>query len=104
MIEKLLNQTITISSKSARSRYGTPTYSSPVTVKARIELTTKTIMNATKELVPIDAIVFVALGTTVVVEDKIIHGGINYRVMRKDVLVDGRGDTRHIELMAQKWL
>ncbi len=102
-INSLLNQAVTIQIKTTRSRYGDAAFTGNISTTARVELCTKTIMGPNKELTPIDAIIFLRADETISAEDKITHNTIDYRVIKKDVMVDGRGRTRHIEVKAQKW-
>lgn len=100
----LLNQNITVySHTSTRSRYGKATQSNARTVKARVELTNKTVMGANRELIPIDAVIFLAPDVTIDTQDRLTHNSIDYRVIKKMTQVDGSGSTHHVELLVQKW-
>ena len=41
--------------------------------------------------------------TSVEAEDKVTFNGVDYRVISKNVVVDGSGATRHLELQLGEW-
>lgn len=99
----LLNQDITVYSKTARDRYGKETFGSGTSVKARFQHVRKSKVLATNEVLTIDAIVFLEGDVSIEMNDKISYGGINYKVVGRNSSVDGQGNVHHYELELQKW-
>lgn len=102
-INGLLNQTITLASKSGYDKYGRETVATGASIKARFQKTTKQKLAPNGALVTIDAIVYVPSDTTVVVDDKITYGGVDYKVYGIYAAVDGSGGTHHLKLEVIKW-
>lgn len=102
-IRGLLNQTITIASKSGYNAYGRETVGTPTTVDARFQKQTKQKLLPNGSLITIEAICYVPSDTTVAVDDKVTHAGVNYKVYGIYGAVDGAGDTNHIKLELTKW-
>lgn len=102
-LSSLLNQTVTIYLAGNRDKQGRPAYSAGTSARARFERRKTTISTPENEKEPIDGVVFLAPGTTVAVGSKLVYDGANYRVITKSDEVDGRGVTRHLELMVQEW-
>ena len=99
----LLNQTATIANRSGHSADGRETVGTGTDVDCRAEETTKMVMTATGEPVRIDIIFFFEGDVSVNVDDRITYGSSTYKAITKSVLVDGRGNTRHVEVQAQRW-
>ena len=102
-LTSLLNQTITLYSKSGYDEYGTEVEGSGTGYKGRFQPVTKTRLLPTGETTIIDGIVFLPPGITVEQGDKLVYSGVNYKVFAKKTEVDGRGNTHHLELEVQKW-
>jgi hypothetical protein len=100
----LLNQTISISSKSGLNAEARETYSAAVEVKARMQEVAKSRLTGQGQVVPILAICYVPNDTTVAVNDKVTYGGVDYKVFGKYAPVDGQGNVNHIRLELQKWV
>lgn len=99
----LLNQNCTISAKGVIDTFGKFTFGTPVAVSCRFQSTTRTIASQQNEIEPIDGIVFVGPSTVVGSGDKLTFNGVDYRVMKLQPMIDGRGNTRHYELLVQEW-
>jgi len=99
----LLNQEITLTSKSGYGRKGRPTFSGAVAVKSRFEAKTKRILQPDGSVLSIDAIVIVPKGTTVVTDDKVTYDSNDYKVVDVFKVPDGTGNTNHKELRLVKW-
>jgi hypothetical protein len=99
----LLNQTITLFTKSGLDKYGKETYGSSVSTKARVQVTTKTRLLPNGQTKTILAVAYVAPSTTINVGDKVTYGGIDYKVFGRYDAVDGEGETNHIKVELTKW-
>lgn len=103
-INGLLNQTITITTKTGYNEYGRETTSGATSVQSRFQKTTKQKLLANGSLVTIEAICYVPSDTTVAIDDKVTYGGVDYKVYGIYAAVDGAGDTNHLKLELTKWL
>ncbi len=102
-LDHLLKQTCTISAQGAQDGHGKRSYGTGVEVACRFQKTSTTLTTSTDDRTPIDGLVWVAAGTTVNRDDKLVFAGDTYRVMRAEPMVDGAGVTRHTEIMVQEW-
>lgn len=99
----MLNQTVYIEPAGALDAYGNTSFGAPVSYKARFQETTKTIVTPERERQPIDGVVFLAPAAIVEIGSRVTYGGKQYRIMRRDVITAGNGQTHHYELMVQLW-
>lgn len=99
----LLRQEVTIYPKTGYGADGRSTAGTGVTVKARIQETTKRKLLPTGTLITIDAIVYVPASTTVATDDKLVYGSNSYKVFGKYSAIGGAGQTHHIKLELIKW-
>lgn len=102
-INGLLNQQITIASKTGYNAYGRETVGTGATVQARFQKKTKQKLLPNGSVIVIEAICYVPSDTTIVVDDKITYGGVDYKVFGIYQAVDGSGDTNHLKLELIKW-
>lgn len=102
-INGLLNQQITIASKTGYNAYGRESVGAGSTVQARFQKSQKQKLLPNGSLLTIEAIVYVPSDTVVVVDDKVTYGGIDYKVYGIYTAVDGTGSTNHIKLELVKW-
>ncbi len=102
-INGLLNQTITVASKSGYNAYGRETVSAAVSVQARFQKQTKQKLLPNGSLILIEAICYVPADTVIAIDDKITYGGVDYKVYGIYAAVDGAGDTNHLKLELTKW-
>lgn len=102
-INGLLNQQITITTKTGYNAYGRETVSGDVVVQSRFQKQTKQKLLPNGSLITIVATCYVPSDTTVAVDDKVTYGGINYKVFGIYEAVDGAGRTNHIKLELTKW-
>lgn len=102
-LKGLLNQTITVYSKSGYDEYGRETVGSGTNITARVQESTKRRLLADGSLVTIDAIVYCPADTTINTDDRVVYGTENYKVFAKYVAVDGAGNTNHIKVELVKW-
>lgn len=99
----LLNQTITIASKSGYNAYGRETIGASTSVKSRFQKQTKQKLLPNGSLVTIEAIVYVPSDTTVAIDDKVTYNSVDYKVYGIYAAIDGSGDTHHLKLELVKW-
>lgn len=97
-VNALMNQTITIASKSGYDGYGRATTSTETTIKARVQQTTKQKFLANGDVILITAIAYVPADTTVEIDDAITVDSREYSVFGKYEAVDGSGRINHIRL------
>lgn len=97
-VNGLMNQTITIASKSGYDAYGRVTTSTETTIKARVQQTTKQKFLANGDVILISAIAYVPSDTTVEIDDAVTVGSREYSVYGKYEAVDGGGRINHIRL------
>jgi hypothetical protein len=102
-VDHLLKQTCTISTAGAQDRFGKNAHSAPVTYACRFQKTNRIMQLPNGEQAPVDGLVWLAKADTVVIDDKLTFGGIDYRVMEISPMIDRTGATRHFELMVRKW-
>lgn len=102
-VNGLLNQQITITSKTGYNAYGRETVGAAATVQSRFQKDTKQRLLPNGSLVTILATVYVPADTTVVVDDKVSYGNVDYKVFGIYTAVDGQGDTNHLKLELVKW-
>jgi hypothetical protein len=99
----LLNQTITLASKSGYNRYGREVVTAGASIQARFQKQVKQRLLPNGSLITIEAIVYVPANTTVATDDKITYGGVDYKVYGIYTAVDRSGDTNHLKLEVTKW-
>lgn len=100
---QLLNQTLTLKTKTGYSRTGRPQISAGSSVVCRFQEVKKTKLDAKGNVIDIDGIVFVPGTTTIENEDVVTYGSTNYKVIGKNTVIARYGSTHHIELEVQKW-
>jgi hypothetical protein len=103
MINGLLNQVITISSKTGYNSYGREVTTAATSVYARFQKTNKQKLLPNGSMITVEAIVYVPSDTVVVIDDKVTYGGIDYKVYGIYTAVDGAGRTNHLKLELTKW-
>ena len=105
----LLNQTITIYTKTGYSNDGRETVGSGTSVRSRFQAVSKRTLlprnqaNSTGSVVEIDAIAYVPADTTVENDYKVTYSGNNYKVVNKYAVPGQSGATHHIKLELAKW-
>lgn len=102
-VDHLLKQSCTVSTAGVVDKFNKLTYAAPTTYKCRFQKTTRVIATPQNEKTPIDGLVWLVRSAVVAINDKLIFGGVNYKVMRIEPIVDRNGTTRHLELMVQIW-
>lgn len=102
-VDHLLKQTCTIYTAGAQDRFGKNAHGSGVAAGCRFQKTSRIIQKPNGEKAPIDGIIWLARTTIIAINDKITFGSQDYRVMTISPIVDGRGVTRHFELMLSNW-
>ena len=102
-INGLLNQQITIASKTGYNEYGRETVGTTATVQSRFQKKTKQKLLPNGSVIMIEAICYVPSDTTVVIDDKVSFGDIDYKVFGIYQAVDGSGNTDHLKLELIKW-
>lgn len=99
----LLNQTITLYTKSSIDAYGRQQVGIGVDYPARVQEKTEAKLLPNGETVNIDAVVYLKPTVTVNHGDKITYSGNDYKVFSRNKAVDGSGETHHIKLEITKW-
>lgn len=102
-INSMLNQQITIASKTGYNAYGRETVTGATIVQARFQKSSKQRLLPNGTLLTIEAIVYVPSDTVVVIDDKVTYGGIDYKVYGIYTAIDGTGNTNHLKLELCKW-
>ena len=99
---ELLNQTISLYTKTSLDAYGRKQVGSAVSHVARVQETTKAILLPNGETVNIVAIVYLKPDVSVSNGDKIGYGGNFYKIFSKDTVI-GQSVSHHIKLHLTKW-
>lgn len=103
-VTHLLKQTLSIKNPSgATDGQGRPALGAATSVKARVELVYKTILNQDREAIPIHAEAVVGPGETVAIGAQATFDSQVYRVMVIKDAPGRNGDVHHYELMLQLW-
>lgn len=103
MITGLLNQTITVYTKSSYNSEGREVVGSGTSVKARVQPKIKRRLMPNGSVVNIDALAYVASGSTIDTDDRVDLGSDKYKVLGKYAVPGADGNTDHIELELIKW-
>jgi len=100
----LLNQTVQVYAEgTVRDKQGRLTPGSATTYPARVERTAEVAVMPNKEMVPIDAVMYIASGATIKEGVKVTYGDDEFKVMRYTEVVGRNGRVHHYEVKAQKW-
>lgn len=103
MIGGLLNQTLTLYTRSARGGDGRPTFNAGTSIKARLQPKTKRKLMPNGDVLTIDGMAFVGSDVTINSDDKITFGGVTYRVLEVYPVPGANGSTHHKEVNLVKW-
>ena len=103
MLKNLLNQSITIYSKSGLDKFGRESFGSGSSAKARFQAKTVTRLLPNQETVTIEGFMWVLPSVTIARGDKVVFGGNSYKVFARYEGIDGAGNTHHIKLELTKW-
>jgi len=99
----LLNQTITLYTKSALNEFGHETYGAGSSVQCRFQKKTRTKILPNNEVVTTEAVVYLMGSVTVEQGDKVTYNGVDYKVFSKSEAIDGEGNIHNIKLELTKW-
>lgn len=99
----LLNQTITLYTKSGYNEEGRETVGTSTDVQARVQETTKRKLLPNGTIIVVDAIAYVPATTVVATDDKVTYNSTDYKVLGKYLAVGENGTTDHIKLELVKW-
>jgi len=102
-LRSLLNQTITLYTKSTKDKFGRESYGSGVQHKCRFQLKTKTRVLPNQEIVAIVAVVYLRPDVSIDKGDKVTYNGTDYRVYTVNEAVDGPGNVDHRRLELTEW-
>lgn len=102
-VDHLLKQSCTLAAPEAADRTGKSAYPAGTATKCRFQKTSRIIQVNNTEKAPIDGVVWVSRNTAVDTSYKLTFAGIDYRVMMVSPMVDGKGATRHLEVLVQRW-
>lgn len=103
-VDHLLKQSCTVSTAGAQDKFGKVAEGAATTYPCRFQKTTRVIATPEREKTPIDGVVWLSASAVVGVGDKLIFGSQSYRVMLVQPMIDGKGATRHNEVMVQDWI
>lgn len=99
----LLNQTISITSRTGYNPYGRETVSGAASVQSRFQKQTKQKFLPNGSIITIEAVCYVPGDTVVAIDDKVTYQATDYKVYGIYAAIDGRGDTNHLKLELTKW-
>jgi len=102
MIETYLNQFAVIKSRTGFDLEGKPVISAGTTIGVRFQNITKTIRNDAGMEYAIDAEVWTRADQTVELEDVIVYGGSNYKVVKVEIKRDLSGNISHKKALLTK--
>lgn len=102
-VDHLLRQTCTIFVAGDQNRFGKNAYDGGTDFACRFQQTNRIIQKANGEKAPVDGVVWMASADNVHINDKLVFSDAVYRVLKISPIVDGRGITRHYELMVNDW-
>jgi hypothetical protein len=102
-IGNLLQQTITIYSKTSYGSDGRPAVGTGTEVSARFQpkQVRKPLPNG--DVLVVDAIAYVPADTTIATDAKVTYDSVTYRVLNVYKTPDGKGNTKFIRLELAKW-
>lgn len=99
----LLNQTITLKTKTGLDRHGRETVGAGASHPARFQRKRKNIMDSSGNIIAIDGVVFVKSSLTVTNDDEIVYGGDSYKVVGRRDSIGFSGATHHQTLELKLW-
>lgn len=100
----LLNQQIQVHAKgTVQDKQGHFLFGDPTTHRARVERTAEVIILPDKQVVPIDAIIFIDGGAAIEEGVRLVYNDEVFKVMRFHSAVGRAGKIHHYEIKAQKW-
>lgn len=99
----LLNQTISLYSKSGYDRYGRETVGSSTDYYARAEQVSKSKLLPNGQMINVSLIVYIKPSVTININDKITYDSVDYKVFSVSKPVDGSGVLHHTKLECIKW-
>ncbi|MFA5768362.1 MAG: hypothetical protein WC871_02340 [Bacteroidales bacterium] len=99
----LLNQKLTLYTKTGYDDYGREAVGSGTTVNCRFQKTTIRRLLDNGSLILIEAECWVPPDTTISVDDKVVFGSESYKVFNKYEAITGNGGTHHIKVELIKW-
>lgn len=102
-VNDFFNQTITLYNKSSYDKFGKLVVGAGSSVSCRVQEGTKNVMRADGQVINILATVYMGPSETISVNDKVTYNSTDYKVYRKYVTVDGKGDANHIKIELIKW-
>lgn len=99
----LLNQTITLYSKTSYNKFGREVVGTGVDYYARVQLVTKSRLLPNGQTVLINLIVYIKPSVTVNINDKVTYDSVDYKVFGVSKPVDGTGTLHHTKLELTRW-
>ena len=102
-LNSLLNQTITLYSKSGYDRDGREEVGSGTDHTARVQRTSKAKLMPNGEQVTIMAICYVKPTLTINEDDRVTYDGEEYKVFGVYTAVEGTGNTNHKKVELIRW-
>jgi hypothetical protein len=97
----LLNQTISLYTRSGYDRYGRETVGGAVTHKARVEEVSKSRLLPNGQAILINLIVFLKSSVSIEINDRVTYSGKDYKVFGVEKPIDRR--LHHVEVECIKW-
>lgn len=103
----LLHHDVTVYVGSTIDRYGRETFTSPVTTKARFVKKTRRILSPQGEDIVSEAdcdfINNNGVLNSLAVGSRLLHDGVNYRIVQLDESKDNAGTHHHFSTRLQRW-
>ena len=102
-LQSLLNQTITLYTRSDYDEFGQERYSTGISYPARFQRVTRTRIlpsdqNSNYQTVVIDAIAYINGEVDINVDDKVVYSDENFKVHGRTIQVNGRGNSHHTKV------
>lgn len=102
-VNGLLNQQITLTTKTGYNQYGREITSGAETIQARFQKTNRQKLLPNGSFITIEATIYVPNDTVIAIDDKVTYGSVDYKVYGIYTAVDGTGRTNHLRVELTKW-
>lgn len=99
----LLNQTVSLYTRTSYDRYGREVVGSSVDYYGRVQEVSKSKLLPNGQTIIISLIVYIKPTVSININDKITYNSVNYKVFSVTKPVDGSGVLHHIKLECTRW-
>lgn len=99
----LLNQTITLYTKTSYNRYGREVVGTGTDYKARVQEVSQSKLLPNNQVVLVNLVVYLNPDVSVSINDKITYETVDYKVYSVSKPVDGGGNRHHVKCECTKW-